>query len=428
MGALIDQILLWNTAADATVTLSPTPRAFRRKVTATHLLGGHLVVRPAELFEGPRWLFESAVEEHGYLYHLQRAGLATLVLADGTTLFDRAEWRFRTGGVFDRGEPVTGRRRVEKVRKRTMERAERLERAGWRAAAPRYTLAPAQAARELNVRFREWLAPVATRAFGTRLARTPVHDYLSGAFAVESRADLYPRIEREWSRPLGKGRKAFVRACKDALTLAALERTAVRYGGRVSEFRPTSALPFTMGSVRSHGRVLDAEVRVIRALAQVLPEMLTEAERRLGAPMVEVLRHDDPAEFVESAALVTAEDRQQLCDLLYLPTPRLEGECLACHVADADPPLRGKELRALVRECVEEMERDTRVKRQRLGLILRALLTVGAEVLLALLGVGLHPGIPASVEVAYELARPPESGPPLLMGLRTPLRAPPPPG
>ena len=418
-----DQILLWDTTPEGTVALAGNAERFREKVIATYLLGGTVVVRPAELFEGPDYYYDDAVAENGFLRSMLRVGAASLALSPDKTLFDRAEWRFREGTVFDRGRRVTDPTEIDAVRARTFGRAEVLTSLGWKPAKVQEELAGDEHKKRLNQRMRASLTSVGSHFFGRdRFPETALAQFLRAPLIVESRADIYHLIRDSWSSHLdAEQREAFVSACTEALTISTLTVTASHYGGRVSELRPDTFARFTYGTAASRSGGTAVELRAARAFRLAFEVLLRPSERLLAQPLVSALHGNDAPRIVESIhQLVGAEDRSQIAEALYGPSEMLRGSSLILRAADEDVSEDTLLREALLR--IEEVEKKHALRRAGVRALTGGAVGVLGDLVLALLGIP-APGVLSVAGGVHGWLTRGRAEPPAFAGLRKPLQS-----
>lgn len=200
-----DQILFWDTSPDGTVSMSKSKKELRNKIISAHLTGGHVVIRPAELFEGEDFYFHDAVDESGFLYNLMKSGSASLAIDHHTNIEERAEWRFRDGTVFDRGLRYTSKTDIDRIRRRTEYRAERIVVSGWKNCPHQISRNKDQFEKALNTTIRYLLATVSDKYMkGGIEADAAINYFINSSVQVSSRSDLYDVIDECWSLDVEK--------------------------------------------------------------------------------------------------------------------------------------------------------------------------------------------------------------------------------
>ena len=203
-----DQILFWDTDTNATVSLSKNEKELRQKIIASTLSGGHLVIRPAELFEGKEFYFDDATQENGYLYNLMKKGAASLALDHDSSLSDRAEWRFRDGTVFDRGVRYTEKKDIERIKARTLARAEKIEAVGWKNCLIQSSRSKLIFEKDLNLRIRYLLSKVSNNYFENGLEEnTSINAFINNSVQITSRSDIYDAVKTLWSEDVEDSKK-----------------------------------------------------------------------------------------------------------------------------------------------------------------------------------------------------------------------------
>ena len=388
--SFIDQILLWDTNYQGVVNLSGSKNALHKKIIANHLLGGHIVVRPAELFEGEEFYFNSAVEQGGLLYELLKNGMASLALDQDKTLEDRARWRFNKEVIFDRGVEVNTAKKLDEVKRRTFDRAEKLAQAGW-LNAPIQTNTPADIRiTNMNERFRMSIWSVARLYLSEQeIVDSPIGSFLQSGVTVASRSDLYPKIDDEWANIVTADKaKVFSAQLKESLTLATTVTTSESFGGKVTDIRNDTLLPFMVSS--SH----NAKVKGYQTLELEAMDLFVEAMKhelkileRENKPFIAAIRNLDAQRLVQkSIELISSKDRELLVELLYSKSVYLGGDSFVEFLANESLKMSRKDkivkMRGRIQELEDKHDRSVNV----FATVKSAVRATGFEALLLLFG------------------------------------------
>lgn len=413
-----DQILFWDTDANATVSLSKNKKELRQKIIASTLSGGHLIIRPAELFEGEEFYFNDAVNEDGFLFNLMKNGAASLALDKDQTLSQRVQWRFRDGTVFDRGVRYTDKKEIENIRRRTEIRAEKIEAAGWQNCLLQSSRPKDEFEKDLNIRIRVLLSSVAHNYFTDGLnENTAMNGFINGSVQVASRSDLYDTVKSLWQSDIEDGKKAdFIRDCTNALTLATITNTADNYGSRISEIKGQS---YNVLSAYASSKGLPAakvETTILKSFLRVLPRKMDklEAEQKHFAG---VALHLEAKRFAEVAThLISARDRDELDQLLYGESNYLGGKSLTQDIYTHWQHYKSKDIDRLVEIRIDELAQKYARDTGRSAILLSTMRSLSIEALMLKLGI---PFIPTIINSLNDLRSNDKQLRPIFSGFRT---------
>lgn len=383
----VDQILFWDTSFQGIVNLSNSKSAFNKKVIANHFLGGHLIIRPAELFEGKDFYFNSAVEEGGILYELMNNGMASLALDKDKSIEDRANWRFNKEVIFDRGKEVRSVKELDEVKKRTFERAEKIEKVGWKNAPIQKSTSASTRNQRLNDRFRASIWTV-SRSFLSedKIAESSIGAYLELKINVASRSDLYAKIDEEWASLISeKDRNSYSVQVKEALTLSTNLTTAETFGGKVSDIRNDTISRF-MGKCKSkNGSNQYYELEAIDLFVEALKKELSEKELNSNS-LISAIRNMKAKELVENSVMsISGEDRLLLHKLIYEKSTFLEGLSFMEVLVNYSDKFTKKEKISKVRGRIQELEGTNNRSASVIAIIRSAIIASGAEAALVML-------------------------------------------
>ncbi len=429
-----NQILLWDTAADGTVSLSRNAAALKRKIIATRLIGGRVVVRVAEILEGRDYFYQSAVSPDGHLFHLMKAGWASLDLRGKDTLADRIRWKFEEKpAVVHQGRTIKSKREQDEIRGRCEERAELLEDAGWMRASKQYPIRDYNS--YLNDEFRKCLTGVGVTFFGPDSFRnTCMAEFLASGIRVQSRGDLWELIEEKWAPEIGEYRSEFIHECQEELTLVSAACTARQFGGQISELRPGSFKAHSYGHAACQGAVDSLEIEILRGLCRIIKRKESQRSGPLEMPLAGSLFDISAEEFATLAIeRITPRDQEVLQTLLYGTSPdALSGFNLVqkCASLPNDSGFSQKLDEWVGRrfaEMIDHAEADQRRTGQCLSFFIGLLGDVAAPVILAY--IGLPPSVGSGTVISYAVDRAQKSLVPvvghedyILAGLRKPHR------
>ena len=432
-----DQILFWETDAAGTVNLShdegdeDAVRAekFRQKVLATYLLGGTVLIRPGELFEGPENYYEEASSSRGLLRALLERGRAGLAMSrlEFPDLNARAKWAFQSGRVFDNGVLLDGDE-AKRAQERTFVRAQELHGRGWKPAEFQQALTRDEHAERVTQISKNALQLVGKQFLGPRrLWESEFGKFIQSSAIINTRTDVLDRIPN-WSKAVSEPkRERFADACREAHSHAMVVATASRYGGYVSELRPDTFAMYAVGASGERPSSQNVEWRVLEAFKRVLKNSLKPSETESGQPLVAAIASRDMHGIVsECERLVTAEDRSQLRDFLYQGSDRLDGKSLVEWVVETAPD--DDVLAQYANHRLEDMEKSRSRRRNILSTLLGAAPGIVGDTILIILkslDPSLEPIPPFSTTAigsglgyAYGAA----TGRPLFAGLRMPVR------
>ncbi|MCF7513633.1 hypothetical protein L3V43_06975 [Pseudoalteromonas sp. L23] len=383
----VDQILFWDTSFQGIVNLSSSKKAFNKKVIANHFLGGHLVIRPAELFEGEDFYFDSAVKEGGILFELMNCGMASLALDAEKSIEDRANWRFNKEVVFDRGKEVRSAKDIEEVKRRTFDRAEKMEKSGWKNAPIQNATADSTRNQRLNERFRASIWTISREYLSeNEIAENSIGAFLATKINVASRSDLYPKIDQDWSLLIPENfRKAFIVQLKEALTLATNLTTAETFGGKVSDIRNDTIAHFMAKSKNQNNSYQYFELEAVKLFVEALKKELGEKEL-LNNPLIKSINTMDTKKLVEnSVKSISGEDRLLLHKLIYEKSKYLEGMSFIELLVNCSEKLTKSQKISKLRGRIQELQSDSNRNANVIAIIRAAVLATGAEAALVML-------------------------------------------
>lgn len=383
----VDQILFWDTSFQGIVNLSSSKRAFNKKVIANHFLGGHLVIRPAELFEGEDFYFNSAVNEGGILFELMKCGMASLALDTDKSIEDRAKWRFNKEVVFDRGKEVRIAKDIEEVKRRTFERAEKIEKSGWNNAPVQNVAEDSIRNQRLNDRFRASIWTISREYLSeNEIAENKIGLFLGSKINVASRSDLYPKIDQDWSLSIPENfRKAFIVQLKEALTLATNLTTAETFGGKVSDIRNNTIAHFMTKSDKKNNSYQYFELEAVNLFVEALKKELSEKEL-VNNPLIKSIISMDTKKLVESSVeSISGEDRLLLHKLIYEKSKFLEGMSFIDVLVSGSGKLTKNQKIEKLRGRIQELQSDSNRNSNVIAIIRAAVLATGAEAVLVML-------------------------------------------
>jgi hypothetical protein len=413
-----DQILFWDTDTNATVSLSKNEKELRQKIIASTLSGGHLVIRPAELFEGKDFYFDDAVKEDGFLFNLMKNGAASLALDKGSSLCERANWRFRDGTVFDRGTRYTEKKDIEIIRKRTETRAEKIEAVGWGNCPLQANRAKDVFEKDLNLRIRYLLSKVSNVYFENGIEENKaINSFINGSVQVASRSDIYDVVKTVWVDGVDDSKKAnFVSDCSSALTLAAISNTADNYGDRISEVKGQNYNSLSTYSSLSGISAAKVETTVLKSFLRVLPSKMErlESEQKHFAGMALNLEANQFAEA--STSIITSRDRDELNLLLYGESEYLDNLSLTEYIYLEWGRFKSKDIDRLVEIRVDELSKVYGKDTGRSGVLLSMMRSCAVEAILLKIGA---PFVPTLINALKDLRDSNSSIRPIFSGFRT---------
>ena len=329
----VDQVLFWDTTSDGVVKSSLNIQQLRRKIKATHLIGGNIIIRPAELFEGSESYYKEATEEKGLLYQLMKAGKAYLALPPGNTIYNRAERRFQDNYLVNNGRHITSKTEIDKIKYRTYHRADTLYNLQWPNSSY-YKIIPESNDEIRSNKFRNIIKHISNKYFTSNIEETDIGKYLCGDEIVLKRGVLYKRIEGSWSSPLEPSlRPMFIKTCKDALTLISAGYNACEYGGRMSEVLPYTIDDILYGNSCINGISIYTEADIIDSFLRIASAIKINVDTVGYNNFASSLRTDDAADFVNGVSKCNDRHRQFIQELLYSPSKALGDDSLTEYCA-----------------------------------------------------------------------------------------------
>ncbi|WP_353572742.1 hypothetical protein [Candidatus Albibeggiatoa sp. nov. BB20] len=399
-----DQIFFWDTSPDATVSMSESKNELKNKVISAHLIGGHIIVRPAELFEGDDFYFQDAISEDGYLYNLMKSGAASLALDIHSSLEERVNWRFRDGTVFDRGKRYTTKVDIEKIKKRTEERAEKITACGWKSCLFRSNRNKNQFEKDLNIHIKSLLTTVSIKYIkGGIKSNAAINSFINSSIQVVSRSDLYQVIENIWVLDITDTKKqSFITDCKSVLTWAAILNSTMSYGNRVSELKGFNYNTFSYFASASKLDASKVESTIMESFVKVLSKKVSTLESETEYFAKKMLK-ENAKEFANlTTSLVTPRDREELKQLLYGEFHHQSPKSLAQFVTEEWRKLKPSDIDRLVAIRFDELEKMYGYKTGRSKTILSTLQSLGIETILLAIGGGI-PFLPTLISSFKEL-------------------------
>ena len=386
------QILFWDTDSRSRVGLSKNKRALIRKIIASYLLGGKLLIRPSELFESESFYFNESVNENGYFYNLMKNDLANLAMDNNMTLEERAKWRFRNGFVFDRGMKITNIVEIEKIRTRTFNRAEALDRAGWKNNKHFVYSSKDVYEKKLNLRFKGALFTIVNNLGNYKhQLDSSMFDYLHSDRFVSSRADLFPYIQNLWGQNLPLNlQDTFRRTCKEALTFATIINTTENYCNRVSDLSNLNVLNFCINSQFYKKTHVAIETIILNSFIQELSNKMEQLDKE-KVNFINSFQLMNAKNFVENTKyLITDKDRDELNELLYGRSDHLDGESLGSHFVSHWEQYKNhhKKINRLVSIRIDELKRMNNIKTLYSPFIINILRKILIQSFLTIVGLG----------------------------------------
>ena len=413
-----DQILFWDTSSDATVSMSRSKKELKQKVISAHLTGGHVVIRPAELFEGEDFYFEDAVNKDGFLYNLMKLGYASLALDHHMDIEERAKWRFRDGTVFDRGQRYTNEKDIERIRKRTESRAEKIVSVGWSNCPIQRSREKGVFERDLNFKIRYLLSSVANEHIqGGLESEAAINYFIHGAIQVSSRSDLHDTVSEVWANDVPENnRKKFIEDCRGVLTFAAISNSAVNYGDRISELRGQNYNTLSYFSSAPKLRASRVESTILKSFMRVLNDKVETLESEKNLFSRSIFNSGAKELFENSTSLITPRDRQEIYDLLYGEFEYQSPVSLAQYVSENWSKLKSKDIDRLVSIRFDELEKSYSHDMGRSKTLLSMMWSCGIETVLLKVGA---PFVPTLINALKDLKQNEKTIRPIFAGYRT---------
>lgn len=359
---MIDQILLWNTSANGTVDLVSSREQLKKKVIRSSILGGQIVVRPAELFEDGdersegNLFLDATDEKNGFLYHLMKNGLATLDLYD-MSIFERAELRFQQEGLIDRGRKILKKSEFEKVRKRTLDRAQIIDRLGWKPSNIK-----GQGYIDQNVFFRQNLKKIGLLYFKEKFDETKMASFLRSSKDVVFRSQLYDHFTNDWIKDLNTSQnpETFVKDLKQAVTISTIQARSSNYGSRVSSVEFDVIPKFTYTTEFKNNRFNNLESIIFDGFINSIDDSLTKKDQ-LDSSLVQSIKSFDAQKFVDRL-LKNSDDikRSDLDELIYGNSAKLGTSLAILFDTDKELITRPHEQKKVIEERINELDNETR--------------------------------------------------------------------
>lgn len=378
-----DQILLWDTDSNATVSLSTSKNDLIQKIMTTYLIGGHIIVRPAELFEGEDFYFDDAVSENGFLYNLMKNGEASLALDINSSIEERVSWRFRNGNVFDRGKRYDNKKDINKIRERTEKRAEKLIKAGWKSCTKQTHRSKMRYESDLNIISKNYLSIVSTKYFGDINKDSFINLFINGSSQITSRSDLYDEIKNKWSNDVNENEKNnFISDCKNVLTFASIANTAKNYTNRISEICDLNYNLLSTYSSQSKFSVSQIERTIIRSFLKKMAKYAFKKDN-----FSESVLKMNAKKFVEvSISNISSRDRDEIHQLLYGESKHFNGLNISQVVYQEAQKSGIVDIDSIVEIRVDELSNVYNNKTGRSTILYSLLRSLGLEILLLSMG------------------------------------------
>lgn len=385
----IDQILFWDTNYQGIVNLSRSKTALNRKLMANHLIGGHLIIRPAELFEGDEFYFNSAIKEDGMLYQLLKNGMASLALDSDISIENRADWRFNKEVVFDRGLEIKTSKQLDAVKKRTYDRAESLDKVGWGNAPIQTKISENERMHNMNQRFRLSMLAVGKMYFPEEeLLNSSLGAYILSGVNVASRSDLYPKIDDDWSQLVRENqRENFKKSLKESLTFSATLTTSESFGGRISDIKNQTLYPLVLENNFDNAAYETFELEAANLFIEAMKLEISINERENDS-FISSIRNMDASRFVESSVrLISPIDRKLLLELIYGQSKYLGEMSIVQFLATESLKLSKKDKIKKMRGRIQELESDSNRSANRIAILRSGTIAASGEALLMLIGI-----------------------------------------